>query len=234
MTDIPAFKKALSAEADVRLIKFASSLIPDLKYPMLGVRIPVLRNMAKKIARQEDWREVCTELSRCQTYEERMLAGLIPGYRPLKADELLPVLREMLVPLIDNWAICDCCCSTYVAVRRHREEVFDFLLHYARSSAVYEQRFAAVMLMDHFLIPEYFRQVLDVLTSIRPSGYYAEMGVAWALSVCFVKNPDTTYPIIQSGKIPATVKRMTLRKILESRRTPDSWRTVVRHDLRTA
>ena len=79
MTDIPAFKKALSAEADVRLIKFASSLIPDLKYPMLGVRIPVLRNMAKKIARQEDWREVCTELSRSQTYEERMLAGLIPG-----------------------------------------------------------------------------------------------------------------------------------------------------------
>lgn len=53
-------------------------------------------------------------------------------------------------------------------------------------------RFAACMLMDYFINDEYIDSTLEKLSSITHDGYYVKMGVAWALSVCFVKYRDKT------------------------------------------
>ena len=64
----------LKAEAEPKFQKFTSGLIPGTD-PIIGVRIPKLRTLAKKIAK-EDWRGYL-EHAACDTYEEIMLQGLV-------------------------------------------------------------------------------------------------------------------------------------------------------------
>ena len=76
----------LKAEAEPKFQKFTSGLIPGTD-PIIGVRIPKLRTLAKKIAK-EDWRGYL-EHAACDTYEEIMLQGLVLGYAIGEIDELL-------------------------------------------------------------------------------------------------------------------------------------------------
>ena len=75
----------LKAEAEPKFQKFTSGLIPGTD-PIIGVRIPKLRTLAKKIAK-EDWRGYL-EHAACDTYEEIMLQGLVLGYAKGEIDEL--------------------------------------------------------------------------------------------------------------------------------------------------
>ena len=62
---------------DLRMAKGRSrTKIPGTD-PIIGVRIPKLRTLAKKIAK-EDWRGYL-EHAACDTYEEIMLQGLVLG-----------------------------------------------------------------------------------------------------------------------------------------------------------
>ena len=76
----------LKAEAEPKFQKFTSGLIPGTD-PIIGVRIPKLRTLAKKIAK-EDWRGYL-EHAACDTYEEIMLQGLVLGYAKGEIDEHL-------------------------------------------------------------------------------------------------------------------------------------------------
>ena len=89
-----------------KYMKFTSALIPGVEN-VLGIRLPVLRSIAKEIA-AGDWRAYLAEAEDFY-FEERMLQGLVIGYaRCEPAEKLAHVAR--FVPKIDNWAVCDCFC----------------------------------------------------------------------------------------------------------------------------
>lgn len=71
---------------------------------------------------------------------------------------------------IHDWSVNDGFCSTFKIVRKHRAEVWDFLMQYRASKSEFEQRVVAVMLMDHFLVPEYIDRVLAVYNSLKHEG----------------------------------------------------------------
>ena len=86
----------------------------------------------------------------------------------------------------------------------------------------------AVMLLDHFLCPEWIGRVLPALCGVRQPGYYAQMAVAWALSVCYVKFPEETLPWLRPETLEPGTLRKTLQKILESRRLDEAGRETIR------
>ena len=88
---------------------FHSSLVPGISN-ILGVRVPKLREIAKRAAKG-DYREFIEHVD-TQVYEELMLWGMILGYAKLSAEERKKEL-EKFIPHINNWAICDCSCATY-------------------------------------------------------------------------------------------------------------------------
>ena len=89
-----------------KYMKFTSALMPGVEN-VLGIRLPVLRSIAKEIA-AGDWRAYLAEAEDFY-FEERMLQGLVIGYaRCEPAEKLAHVAR--FVPKIDNWAVCDCFC----------------------------------------------------------------------------------------------------------------------------
>ena len=93
-------------------------------------------------------------------------------------------------------AVCDCFCSTLKDADKYQTEYWDFIETYFTSNKEYEARFAAVMLLGHFVKREYLKESIRRLESITQQGYYAKMAVAWAVSVYFAAFPDEMLDIL--------------------------------------
>lgn len=219
--------RQLAELAEPELAAFNRKLIPEASCAVYGVRVPKVRALARSVARTPGWQALADAIPADAALEELYVKGMTLGYARMPWPERWARILAF-VPLITNWAVCDCCCSTYTAVRREQAAAWPDVLRHADSAREFDQRFAAVMLMDHFLTPDRLPDVLRVLAAIRPSGYYAAMGVGWAFSACFVHAPEATWAVLQSGDVAGESRRLACRKILESRRTSPEWRAVVR------
>lgn len=214
-------RKLLFENIDEKYKDFNKSLVPGETAPMIGVRLPVLRVIAKKLAKEhpEDYiQALMTEETKSQVYhEELLLHGIIIGY--LKCD--IPkraALLDGFVPRIDNWAVCDSSCMTYKFMKKDMQYWFQYLSDYAKRSKEYEIRFAVVSMLDHFVTEEYIEQVLEVMRSIRHEGYYVKMAVAWAVSVCYVKFPEQTLKLFTEDALNDFTHNKSIQKIRESYR----------------
>ena len=207
-------RNKLNELVDEEYKKFHSGLCPGIN-DILGVRLPQLRILAKKIAKENPIQFL--ETYKCEYYEEKMIYGLVIGYMKADLEEKLKYL-DKFVPMIDNWAICDCCASTYKFTNKNLEEMFQYLQKYIKSSKEFELRFACIMLMDYYLTEEYFDKVLEIYNAIVSDKYYVQMGIAWGISVAFVKNEEKTRTFLESTKLDNFTYNKALQKIIESNR----------------
>ena len=191
--------------------EFHSGLCPNVN-DIIGVRIPELRKLAKQIAK-ENAKKYLEKVPK-EYYEEKMLQGFVIGYMNTNLEEKLAYLDEF-VPVIDNWAICDCCCSTFKFTSKYQKEMWEYLQKYLYSNREFELRFVIIMLMDYYLTDEYINQILHIYNSIKHEGYYVKMGIAWALSVCYVKFPEKTMQLLQNNQLDDFTYNKTLQKMIE-------------------
>ncbi|MBE6829029.1 MAG: DNA alkylation repair protein [Ruminococcaceae bacterium] len=223
-TGYPSLSEHLLSLADEPYRKMQYKIVPGVEH-ILGVRIPKLRALAKQIGKG-DWRACLTGL-RDASMEEIMLRGFLIGYAKMEQDELFALIADF-VPRINSWAVCDGFCSTLKAAAKDRERLFVFLQPYLQSGSEYELRFAVIMLMDYFITDETIDPVLKIYYRVRHDGYYVRMGVAWALSVCFVKYPEQTMAYLQTDGLDDWTYNKTLQKIVESFRVDDRTKAVIR------
>lgn len=203
---------------------FNLKLIPTKK-EMLGVRLPALRSLAKKIAKS-DWQGFLKE-SKNDIYEELMLQGLVIAYAKIDFSEKLTYTKDF-VAKIDNWAICDCFCGTMKDVKKHQKEFLNFLEQYFDSEQEFELRFIAVMLMNYYIDEQYIDYVLKKYDEIQSDKYYVNMAVAWGISVCFVKFPEKTMAYLKDNNLDDFTYNKALQKIIESLRVDKETKNVIR------
>lgn len=194
--------------------KFQSGLCPNVN-DIIGVRIPELRKLAKKISK-ENSKEYLEKVPK-EYYEEKMLQGFVIGYMKATLEERLTYL-DKFVPIIDNWAICDCCASTFKFTNQYQKEMWKYLQKYLSSKKEFELRFAVIMLMDYYITEEYIDKVLEIYNNINNEGYYVKMGIAWALSVCYVKFQSKTMKLLQNNQLDDFTYNKALQKMIESDR----------------
>lgn len=206
-------QERLIALADEHYRLFAARLLPD-GCRLLGVRLPALRKIAKEIARG-DWRAflACAPHT---VFEETMLHGMVLGYIRTGIEERLLYIADF-IPWIDNWSVCDSFCSGLKFTRECKESVWAFLQPYLSSSKEFEARFGIVMLLQYYIDAQHIQQVLQTLKEIAPSGYYAKMAAAWAISLCYVGFPEETYAFLKSNIPDVFIYQKSLQKILESK-----------------
>jgi len=215
----------LLALSEPEFQKFSSSLLPGTNN-ILGVRLPALRKLAKKIAKG-DWRAyLASEEDR--SFEEIMLQGMVIGY--VRAD--LPELLERIaafVPKIDNWSVCDSFCSGLKIARKEPEAIWDFLQPYLHTEREFEARFGVVMLLFYFIEDLHIRRVLTLLDQIPSKEYYARMAVAWAISICFVRFPALTMEYLKTeNSLDDFTYHKALQKITESNCVNRETKAVIR------
>ena len=207
-------KNKLTKTVDENKKQFSNILYPKTNN-IMGVRLPRLREIAKQVAKESPIEFL--DRYKCQVYEEKMIYGLVIGYMKADLETRLKYL-EQFVPMIDNWAICDCCCSTYKFTNKNMEKVFAFLQQYISSQKEFEVRFGVIMLMDYYLTDEYIDKVFKIYNEIKLDKYYVKMAIAWGISVAFVKYEDKTREFLKNNSLDKFTFNKALQKIIESNR----------------
>lgn len=210
------------AEEEYKL--FQSKLIPG-ENRLLGVRLPYLRELAKEIAK-EDWRDYLDH-AQDEYYEEVMLQGLVIGYVKASPEEILQYTARF-VPKITNWGICDSFCTGLKLAKKSPQLVWDFIQPYLRSEKEFEIRFSVIMMLAHFITDQFIDQVISSLDQVHHEGYYVKMGVAWAISVCYVKYPEKTMAYLKNCNLDDFTYNKSLQKILESYRVGQESKELIR------
>lgn len=208
-------REKIEALAEPEFQKFSASLIPGVNR-LLGVRLPVLRNLAREEVRG-NWRELLENPAVEPYAEEVMLDGMLVGLARMEPEERLEHVARF-VPRMDNWAVCDAFCSGLKFSKKHPALVWEFILPYLKSPRVYDVRFAVVMMLAHFITEDYVERVLPLLDGVRHEDYYVGMAVAWAVSVCYVKFPALTLEYLRNSSLPDFTYNKALQKIIESLR----------------
>lgn len=207
--------KQLFELQDKKYKEFHSSLCPNVDN-IIGVRIPELRKLAKQIAK-ENPKEFIENPVKKQYYEEIMLEGFVIGYMKATLEEKLHYL-DNFIPEIDNWAVCDCTAYTLKFIDKYKKEVWEYMQKYINSKKEFEKRFAIIILMDYYLTDEYIDKVLEIYNKIDSDQYYVQMGIAWAISVCFVKYREKTRKFLDNNNLSTFTYNKSIQKIIESTR----------------
>lgn len=214
----------LESLADVKYRDFQAKLVPGIS-DILGVRIPDLRSVSKEII-GGNWRSFL-ETPPGGLYEEMMVYGMVTAMAKCTLEEKLERTAR-LIPLIDNWAVCDIVVGCFKQFAENREAVWSFILPYLSSEEEYQVRFAAVVLLTYFVSGEYIGRVLKEYDRVRHSAYYVKMAVAWGVSVCFAVYPEITLNYLKSCRLDDDTYNKALQKIIESNRVSQEDKAVIR------
>ena len=178
-------REQLKQMADEDYKKFSKKIVPGVDN-MFGIRLPKLRETAKKIAKVDadgylqQLEEVLASGGEVY-YEEIMLYGLVIGYARWD-DEKRTVWLERFMKYIDNWAVCDSCCMTYKWMKKNPEYWWAYLIRQIKKNQEYTIRFAFVCMLAHFVDEDHVEEILSWCERIRHEGYYVKMAAAWAVS----------------------------------------------------
>ena len=187
---------------------------------MIGVRLPALRKLARETAKssgREYLDEAAEAMGPDSLHEEIMLYGMVLGYTKMEKEERAERL-DRFVPLIRTWAICDTCVTGYKFMEKEPDYWFDYLKRYETSDKEFDLRFMIISMLSHFIDDRHIDEVLRLCGSIRNDGYYTKMGVAWTVSVCYVKYPEKTRKLLESGVMDEFTHNKSIQKIRESYR----------------
>lgn len=222
--DTLTLRRELEGRAEAEYQKFHTALLPGIDN-VLGIRIPELRTIAKGLAKL-DWRSF-VENTDTIYYEEIMLQGMVTGLAKTTLEEKLKYVR-LFVPRINNWAVCDIFCGELkTTVKKNKEAFWEFIRPYLASDEEFKKRFGIVMLF-HFIEETYIDAIFAYADTFAHEGYYAKMGMAWLLSICYVKFPEKTRAYLLQSKLDNWTYNKALQKTTESLRVSKEEKEIIR------
>lgn len=216
MTKPSVFYEELRARSEEVYRRFTCTLIPGLSpAKILGVRIPLLRRLAKQLLRESPAQVACffEELPHFY-YEENNLHGLLLAEQKEFGQTLR--LLDAFLPHVDNWATCD---LTRPAVfKKKKSELLPSLHSWLASEHEYTLRFAIGMLLTHYLDEAFRPDYLETVASLRHQAYYVKMMMAWYFAEALAKQYGATLPLLEQGRLEPWTHNMAIQKAKESRR----------------
>lgn len=217
--DEARIKQELRNKADTKYKEFHKNLCPTMRHEMLGVRIPVLRNYAKALLKEQTVDQLL-EMIGNEYYEEIMLKGMVIGLSKEQRLEIVQKQIENFVPQIDNWAVCDTFCAGLKITKQYKEEMWEFLQTYLKRKEEFIVRFGVVMLLDYYVeksyLPDIFAILDDMYRKNSKQPYYVRMAVAWLLAECLTKFYEETEQYLKITKIDEFTFRKSVQKAKES------------------
>ena len=199
-------RKRLEQEAEEKYRVFSSALIPNIDN-VLGERIPKLNKLVKELYKT-DWKPFLNQP--CIYMEETMLQGMLIA----KTGDF--ELVKQFVPKINNWSVCDKFCNSLKCVKDNKQQVWKFIQPYLKSKKEYNNRFALVIMLEYFIEEDYLAKTFEILNTFNSKKYYAQMAVAWLVSMCFVEFPKETTEFLKTTKLDDWTYNKSIQKIIES------------------
>ena len=212
---IKKIKNELLSMQDKTYKDFHSKLMPTINSnSIIGVRVPVLRDYAKKLFKEYSIESLNSFLKNLphEFYEENNIHAFIIE-KINNFDECIFYLENFL-PYIDNWATCDM--LNPKIFKTNYEKLLEKIYQWINSDSVYTVRFAIGMLMRYFLDEKFETKYLDLVASINSEEYYINMMRAWFFATALAKQYEQTFPYIKNYSLDKWTHNKTIQKANES------------------
>lgn len=203
---------------DLKYRDFHSSLVPGKnKELFIGVRVPLLRKLAKEYLQEGECEEFLQTLPHDYYDEDNLHAILLSEIKDY--DRCLELVEQFL-PYVDNWGVCDIMAPK--VFKKHKQELLPKLKEWIASEHLYTSRFGMEMLMTHFLDEDFKPEYLELPAAIVTEEYYLMMMQAWFYATALAKQWNSTIPYLMENSFSRWVHNKTIQKAIESYRiTPE-------------
>lgn len=215
ITTYAEMRTELAKYVDDRYREFVERGTPGEKRPFLGIRMPQIRSVVKKVAPESIPAMLAEEP---MIFEEVLARAMLVARLPYA--EMLKYFDSQ-VDYTDSWGSCD----TFVAalrpvVKGHLPEFLDAkvepLLADSREFAV---RVGLVALLNFYVQPDYLAMIFDRVEGLaKREEYYIRMAIAWLVAECFIKFPEETLGYLQASRLPKWTFNKAISKMCESLR----------------
>lgn len=199
--------------------------IVNTKMPVIGVRVPDLRRLARELAPDMSAADISKLLTaKNKSFDYVLLCGLLITHARLD-DQMAINLTKQYLPCVDSWAHIDIFVEKK---RRFAGEVWwDFALECLQNEDEFTVRYGVISLMTNFLDEAHIDQVFAALRNVRHDSYYVKMALAWLYATTAVHFFDLTLAELENEHIDAWTRNKSYQKMRESRRfTPKEQRII--------
>lgn len=200
----------LRERADEKYREFHGGLTKTA-YERVGVRVPVLRAIAKNIARSGEWRQFLS-VRPVRLYEHAMLVGIVSAIAKEPYEDKMARLEEF-ASLVDDWAVCDVTCSS---LRCRDGRLFGDMARFAASSDAWLARMGIVVLLCNFADGEHTDALREVIDGVRAQGYYVDMAVGWLIATAESRTEGAGLELMRTAHISPEVKKIAAAKMRDS------------------
>lgn len=205
---------------------FTQKLIPNIPLEnVIGVRIPALRTLAKKLYKEKN--EECSvflsELPH-KYLDENMLHSFL--ICQLKDFNEVIILTEKFLPYVDNWAVCDSFAPKVFS--KHLDILLPKIKKWISSSHTYTVRYAIGLLLQYYLDDAFKEEYLKLVANVKSNEYYINMMIAWFFAESLAKQKDTTLPFLQNKILEKWTHNKAIQKAIESRRIDADFKLYLR------
>ncbi len=207
-------RKRLFEMQDIKYREFHSKLMPTVaKERVIGIQVPKIRKLAKKIAFTPDACEFAKDLPH-QYYEENNLHAFVIS--EIKDFKKCIYELERFLPYIDNWATCDSLRPK--CFKSNTDRLLKYIYKWIDSDKPYTVRFGVEMLMVYYLDDGFKEEYLHTVSKIRSEEYYVNMMIAWYFATALAKQYDASVRILESRTLSPWLHNKAIRKAIESHR----------------
>ncbi len=203
---------------------FQASLLPTVPpRRMIGVRVPRLRKLARKLAGSAAAEHFLEALPHTYYEEDLLHAFLVEKERNF---DTCIAKTERFLPYVDNWGVCDSFAPKVFS--KHKQALLPLIDRWLSSSHPYTVRFGIKQLMTHFLDADFDESSLEKVAAVRSEEYYVNMMAAWYLATALAKQPAATLPYLEEHRLSPWVHAKTVRKAIESYRISPEMKAYLR------
>ena len=207
-------KEELLALQDISYADFQAKLTPNIPRDLfIGVRVPELRKLAKKVAEEPETSKFLRDLPH-KYYDENMLHGLIIS--EIKDYDACIEAVDIFLPYVDNWAVCDI--MSPKIFKKNKTALLEKIKEWSASEKTYTCRFGIEMLMSHFLDEDFKPEYLEIPASVKSEEYYVKMMIAWFFATALAKEWDATIKYMEDQRLDRWTHNKAIQKARESRR----------------
>ena len=202
--------------------------IVNTKMPVIGVRVPDLRRLARELAPDMSAADISKLLTaRNESFDYVLLCGLLITHARLDDQTAIDLTKQYL-PHVDSWAHIDIFVEKK---RRFASDIWwDFALECLQSEAEFTVRYGVISLMTNFLDESHVDQVFAALRGIKYDGYYVKMALAWLYATAAVNFFELTLAELENEHIDAWTRNKAYQKMRESRRfTPEEQEIILKN-----
>lgn len=222
MTEI---QKILYEHRDDKNAIFQASLTPGVDEKLfMGVRVPVVRQIAKEIYPNSKLVDKFLKTLPHKYFDENMLHAVLISME--KDYDVFVDKLEAFMPYIDNWAVSDTIrCKGII---KNRDKALVKIKEWIKSDKTYTCRVGVALLMWYYLDDAFIPEYNELPAVISSNEYYVNMMLAWYYATALAKQWDATIPYIEDKRLPVWVHNKTIQKAIESYRVSDEQKNYLR------